>query len=175
MKEIKFGEYIQNHQTSGPIEWVVLEEKEDKCMLTTKYGIDAQVYHTSDEGITWEQSYIRSWLNKEFYDKAFSDIDKKYIIDTLSDGICTDRVFLLSDEEAKKYFSSINANKIIATPYAMSKGLEIGFDDYVSYWLREPGHFISDIWGTKGSVMYGTNGYMLSVKLAVRPTIWVIF
>lgn len=173
MREIKFGNYLQNNQIAEPIEWIVLEEKDNKCLLTTKYGIDAQVYHTSDGNIAWKDSYIRNWLNNEFYNSAFSSAEKMHIDDIILAENCNDKVFLLSRNETSKYFLSINSNKIMATPYTRSKGIDVGQSGWVSYWLRDTGYCIDDTWGTIGASIYGSDGYMLSIKFAIRPAIWI--
>lgn len=55
----------------------------------------------------WEVSTIREWLNKDFYNKAFSKSEKTKICNVvLKTGRRTtnDNVFILSFDEVKKYF-----------------------------------------------------------------------
>lgn len=55
----------------------------------------------------WEVSTIREWLNKDFYNKAFSKSEKGKICNvTLKTGrsITNDNVFILSLDEVKKCF-----------------------------------------------------------------------
>jgi hypothetical protein len=57
-----------------PLEWIVLECKDDAVFLITKNAIDTQPYKKKVESIddermyncAWETSDARSWLNKEF-------------------------------------------------------------------------------------------------------------
>lgn len=80
---IFFGNYPQDaDEIVRPIEWMVLK-KEDKVLLLSKYVLDSQSYDGSWKEITWEMSYIREWLNNEFYGIAFNNAEKKKIQTTL--------------------------------------------------------------------------------------------
>jgi len=99
------------------IEWYVLNQKDSKILLLSKYVLDTKPYHEENTEVTWEKSSIREWLNSTFYNFAFSDEEKKYICKTklanndnekygTEGGQSTvDQVFLLSIEEAKEYFN----------------------------------------------------------------------
>lgn len=88
-------------ENNNSLEWVVCEKDEDthQAFLLSKYLVAIQPYDISD-GSSWEKSYIRRWLNEEFYQKAFNDVEKESIIAwEVSDGYNSihtyDKLFLL--------------------------------------------------------------------------------
>ena len=112
---ITFGKY-----ESEPLEWIVLDRKEESILLFSKKIIDFLPFmenadiETSD--IEWASSSIRTWLNNEFLAAAFSEDEKESILTTtvennaypddifkIKEGVSTeDQVFLPSIEEAQK-------------------------------------------------------------------------
>ena len=149
---ITFGSYEQDGDTSNgaePIEWEILTVKNGKALVISKYILDAKPYNVKGEEITWEKSTLRKWLNKDFYNSAFSGDDKKKIVKTkisnpdnesygTKGGKTTkDKVFLLSVPEIIKSFEFNTWDKeekygysqallIEGTAYAMDNG----FDTY---------------------------------------------
>lgn len=56
MKTIKFGNYWQtNDKTKEIIEWKVLDIKNGKALLISKYALDCRQYHENSCNITWEE------------------------------------------------------------------------------------------------------------------------
>lgn len=152
-----------------PIEWIVLDNVSG--LVLSKTVIDSQAYNNtcfmkgelasiysdfSDAGYTnyannYETSSIRKWLNKDFYNIAFSDFEKEKIDTTLltndayytsvgidgyeelDSNMTNDNIFLLSYNEAKnsKYgFSTASsdydpARATIGSDYAKCQGLKI--------------------------------------------------
>jgi hypothetical protein len=160
---IIFGSYEQdNDSTNGfeAIEWIVLSVEDNKALLLSKYGLEQKSYHDysdlskkyadgqvitdwSDVKITWEECNLRYWLNKDFYDIAFSKNEKACIIetdiinnnntyyDTEGGKITRDRIFLPSLEEMTNnnysfdsdiYKQDIN-RRCKATEYAKAHGV----------------------------------------------------
>ena len=70
---ISMGEYIQNSPGKSPIEWIVIDKREESKLVISKYGIDAKIYNDSSENIKWKTSSLRKWLKKDFIDSAFSE------------------------------------------------------------------------------------------------------
>ena len=68
-----------------PIRWKVLEKQADKLLVISQYGLDCVPYDDQDKNdyspdpVTWEESYIRNWLNGHFYDNAFTREEKDKI------------------------------------------------------------------------------------------------
>lgn len=122
---VTFGRYEQDgNEANGPeeIEWIVLDVKDGKCLLISRYALDTVPYHTEDINITWEKCFLRSWLNSEFLQTAFSDSEQRFILETEVDNSqkqglkrwnnwkktkggkdTKDRIFLLSYREANQY------------------------------------------------------------------------
>ena len=109
---------IQNGEE--PIEWIVLDvdAAERKALVISKYSLDRLLYHSKYEPVTWETCDLRGVLNGEFLNIVFSSEEIDGILDsqlhtedntakgTKGGNDTVDRVFLLSAEEAEKYFSS---------------------------------------------------------------------
>ena len=117
--------------------WRVLEvdRQRENVLLIADAPICVKAYHDRDEDITWEQCSLRKWLNGEYFEKTFSEQEKAAIPETelknLDDLECgtsggndtKDRIFLLSIEEAQKYFKDDRDRSI----------------DEWWWWLRSPG------------------------------------
>lgn len=127
-ESIKFGKYNQSYNSEksdwneDPIEWIILEKDSEnkKVLLISKYILDVRfnVYKSGEKNTTWENSNIRTWLNNEFYNTAFTEEEKNKIKEeqlvnednddymTLGGRDTLDKIFLLSISEARKYFSN---------------------------------------------------------------------
>lgn len=118
---VQFGHYPQTTEGNDntPIEWQILDVQDGKVLLISKYGLDAKPYHEDWTNITWENCTLRTWLNGEFLNKAFTPKEQANILltnvdnsksqgysewDTDGGNNTQDRVFLLSYAEANKYF-----------------------------------------------------------------------
>lgn len=79
---VTFGTYPQ---TAGgnddtPIEWIILDKRDDEYLLISKLALDYQQYNIEHSIVTWETCTLREWLNGDFYNKAFSASEKSRII-----------------------------------------------------------------------------------------------
>lgn len=161
-----------------PIEWLALavDLENEKALLVTKDCICIRQFHESDDttGLSWETSDIRVWLNGEFYDTAFQTEQKAMLLETTvitppnsesgaaGGNDTTDKVFLLSEQEVKQYFTSDEAMA------AQCQGEDC------SWWTRTPGNDNSGYVCTYtdgGLYMTGNTAY--STGVAVRPAIWI--
>lgn len=185
---VLFGTYEQDNYTSNgkeAVEWLVLEVKDGKALVISKYALDYRPYNTSNDHLTWETCSLRMWLNQDFINSAFT-ADEKAMIPTVTvsadknpeystnPGKATqDQVFLLSITEANKYFSDDSARQCETTNYAVAKGADYG---NCGWWLRSPGTYE---WCAAGVVSSGTvdkNGYFFTHAYpAVRPALWIDF
>ncbi len=182
---VKFGLYYQNSiSVKDPIEWIVLERKCGKALLISKYGIDCKPYNPESIDTTWETAPLRKWLNNDFLNSAFNRMEQKKIQTTrvfTPDGYkvrggkaTTDKIFLLSIEEAEQYFPAYSERVCFPTEYAVSKGAWID-DNRCDWWLRSPGQeqdraaYIAHAGyvDNYGCDVYGT--------CCVRPALWVDF
>lgn len=141
---VTLGTYPQTESgnDSTPIEWLVLESDGKTALLISRYALDCQPYSTECISITWEKCTLRSWLNNEFYNRAFSAKEKERILvsdvsadknpayDRRNPGNATkDSIFLLSVAEANKYFASDEARMCAVTDYAIEQVVYYMDDD----------------------------------------------
>ena len=116
---IEFGSYPYDKEgTEKPIEWQILEKYEDgTALILTRNVIDNISYNDRLEETSWETSSIRKWLNEYFYSKAFSENEKKLIKETyLHEEGTKDNIFMLSREEAEKYFAATPEKTLFLAP-----------------------------------------------------------
>ena len=85
-----------------PIEWYVLKEENFGKLLFSRLALFSLNLGWNGTFGTWRDSSLRFYLNRGFYNKAFTENEKKIIINSfLKDPEGTkDNVFLLSYEEA---------------------------------------------------------------------------
>ena len=189
---IKFGTYEQDNNTSNgkeDIEWLVLEVKDGKALVISKYAIDCKPYNTSYTAVTWETCTLRKWLNNDFINAAFS-ADEKAMIPTVTvsadkipdystnPGNATqDQVFLLSITEANKYFSSDSARQCKPTEFAVAGGAYVNSSNgNCWWWLRSPGGYQNDAAFVCSGGDVDEFGYFVNlVTRAVRPALWIDF
>ena len=151
---IEFGNYPQDKDgTEKPIEWIVMKNEGNQVLLLSKYVLDAKPYNEDWEGVTWQTSDIRQWLNNEFYTTAFNKSEKAKIQTSLiknednseygtSEGNDTeDKVFLLSEKEAETLFSDEEERIAKATEYAEKSGVYVNKEKAAWWWLRSPGDY----------------------------------
>ena len=179
---VKFGSYPQTAEgEEQPIEWQVLAKENNKVFVISRYGLDAKRF--DDDSNDWESSEIRQWLNGDFYNKVFTEKEKKYISPSnLSDVGTSDNVFLLSKEEAETYFANDEERKCKATDYAVKNGAFV-YDGsyggeagagYSFWWLRSPdpndGNYVYyvDDGGFIGHYYYVSDDSNLA-----RPALWI--
>ena len=135
LESFTFGTYPNTKDGKvEPIEWIALERRNDKLLIMSKYIIDCKCYNHSFANCSWKDCVLRNWLNNDFYNKAFSDEEKKviqttsitneYTINskTYDLGTTKDKIFILDDDEVIEYFSfedekefGYQVGKIIAT------------------------------------------------------------
>ena len=186
---INFGAYEQDNNTSNgkeDVEWLVLEIKDGKALVISKYALDCKPYNTSYTDVTWETCTLRRWLNNDFINAAFS-AEEKTIIPTVTvssdknpeystnPGNATqDQVFLLSITEADKYFSSDSARQCEPTDFAIANGAWENDSGNCWWWLRSPGgnQYRAALVDYDGDV--GESGSDVSNDYdAVRPALWI--
>ena len=94
-----------------PLRWRIIEINDDEIMLISDKLLDCVPYNRVSEAVNWQDSYLREFLNEEFYDRAFSVKEKEAIIEkkirndpnrsynTDCGNTTADKVFVLSSEE----------------------------------------------------------------------------
>lgn len=188
---IYFGTYEQDNNFSNgkeEIEWRVLEKDENGRMLVvSKYALDCRNYHSSVKQITWEDSDIRSWLNNDFYSNAFASSEKSAVKTVTNENTgnsdfnvnggnkTSDKIFILSIDEAKRYLPNNIDRMCQATKYAESKGTELdSLTHNCRWWLRSPGSTLYSAASVKIDGFILNMGTPVSVdKAFVRPAMWI--
>lgn len=201
---VTFGTYPQTEsgKDDTPIEWLVLDydEKNNKTLLISKYGLDCQPYNKGYTEVTWETCTLRTWLNSTFLKKAFSSAEQSAILttnvgnskkrgytgwNTDSGNNTEDQIFLLSYSEASRYFDvTYNGRKSIKsftapTIYAIAHGAYTSSSDYTEegwatgiWWLCSPGD------KQDAAAVVNHDGFLNSQTVfysivMVRPAIWL--
>ena len=187
---IYFGTYEQDNKESNgkeEIEWIVLDVQDSQALVVSKYALDCQKYHGKYGDITWDKCDLRKWLNREFLNTAFCDTEKAMIPtvtvkaepnpDYETDpGVDTqDKVFLLSIQEAARYFPTDDDRECAGTLYAQEMDAYIqGITRNCWWWLRSPGDDPRDAAYVLSNGEIIPYGYFIGIyNIAVRPALWI--
>ncbi len=192
--KLRYGAFPQGSKGEiQPLMWRVLAVEKDKALIITEQLIDTMQYNSFSDDITWEKCSLRFWLNNTFITSAFGGSLPRRVMVTTNDnpdnpkhgtegGAPTeDKVFLISVEEAEKYFKD-NADRMAGvTEYAQKQGAWVS-NDYLLpngekaglWWLRSPGY----ISHTASRVLINGDinshgGSIVRENVAVRPAMWI--
>ena len=163
---VYFGNYYINNSTDKePIMWRVLSVTDDDMYLLSDRIIESGSYHTTNDAVTWEKCQLRSWLNDDFLNAAFTSEEQQAIKTTLvkDNPHCTsnttygndtlDKVFLLDTQDCIKteygfdneFFPMDYTLMGKNTPYVIENGgfnvSGIGeyYESNSTWWLRSGG------------------------------------
>ena len=189
---IEFGRYEQDNDPMDgpePIRWLVLAEKDGRCLLWSVYVLDEQPYHEVQESVVWKNCSLRAWLNDAFLNTAFTENEQALIAKTrlankpnpaggTSGGNDTeDRVAIISFDELliygvnKPFLEGLWAE---ATDWAVAHGVDRHEWYWTAmWWLRTPGQTADQ---ATYCDMAGQPIYTTAVNnggIGVRPMIWV--
>ena len=174
-----FGKYEQDKNTDGmeDIEWVVLDKKGSSALVISKYVLDYQRFCTNQDA-KWEECALRTWLNDDFFNKAFTAeeremIQKSEITSEIRYGsteIVTDFMFLLSEKEAELYFSSNAVRQALGTKYVLSQ-INNNDSQTTNWWLRNR----DDKYGYAFFINVDGKFFTGPVdrKYGIRPSMWI--
>ena len=188
--EFYLGTFEQDNNLSNgkePIVWQVLAVENGRVLVLSKYGLDMRLFNDTMTPVTWESCSLRKWLNGEFYQNAFSDAEKAVIMETTisnpsspkygTDGgnATTDKVFLLSEEEAKEtYFSDMASRVCYPTQYAIAKNAFISSIGGTWWWTRSPAMSRMHFTFVGGSGAIEPEGFEVTEDRGVaRPAMWL--
>ncbi len=188
---VTIGQYEQDNDLSNgdePIEWQVLAAEEDRVLVISKYGLFTMPFNMDLYDVTWESSFLRAWLNVEFFRSAFNESEQQRILQvtlknpdnpeygTAGGNDTADRIFLLSIDEAEKYIGSNTERQCKPTAYAEANGAYVDSDSgYSWWWLRTPGSptvpNAANV-SLNGSI-FTFGGFVFSTDAMVRPALWL--
>jgi hypothetical protein len=199
---VYFGNYWQE-DTNGdgvadtsdqktPIKWRVLGETNNKVLLMAEQCLDAQPYNETRESVTWETCTLRTWLNEDFMNLAFTTqeqaaISKETIV-TEGDPFCetteaystTDKIFLPSKEDVMKTeFGFLcterecDSRTTDNTVYCASKEGRLAVGEKDNYWLRNQGqlNIAACSVAVNGVIVY--LAYVDHTSVGVRPMFYL--
>ncbi len=143
-------------------------------------------WHNEQVPVTWEKSDLRTWLNSEFLNTAFTSKERMAIRNVIRDnsddfkngttvGANTiDKVILLNGAEWKRYFETGKPSRVMPTAYALKQGVYANETGTVAWWFRSPGTQETspaylNSWGDLGSRNHQVN----ETIIGVRPVMWV--
>lgn len=162
------------------IEWLALavDKENEKALLVSKDAVAMMPFDGDDPySSDWESSTIRTWLNNDFVNTAFTSEEASKILTTTISVVAnseygtiggsptTDKVFLLSEEEINRYFPDGESRCI---NYEYEDGT-----DLADWWTITPGEDSGRavVILAEGTIL--TDGYAVGTELGIRPTIWI--
>jgi hypothetical protein len=181
-KDLRGGYWAERHRwiafgrhDGKPIIWRILETGETDqgnpmAFLLAEDAVGENMEFDYSDDNDWDSSYIKRWLNDDFYYAAFSEKEQRAIVNRTyyyggsrkrSDRKATSKVFLLSTDEAenKRFFANY-ADRVAEFE-----------NNTISWWLRSPGFSEDD------AAIVGTGGGVIDIGLyvyhggAVRPAL----
>ena len=182
-----FGNYHQDttKQNKTPIEWIVLAKEENRILVISKKVLDYIPFETMLINRTWEYSNVRKELNSTFFNNAFNDYEKALIQNTLvkadknpmfgtgGNKDTYDKIFLLSVQEAQKYFSSDEARQCYPTNYVAANSTIEKVDRTIGWTLRSSGKNETYCSRVLAGGAIDAAGYTITTENRVRPAMWI--
>ncbi len=190
---ITFGQYEQDNNLSNgkeAIEWLVLDVKDGRALVISRYALDCLKMHPTYDTISWETCWMRGWLNNDFMNTAFSSeqqnqialtslsVDPEPVFDGPDWGYnpgnpTQDKLFFLTVTEAERYFANDDARSCLLTPYTASKDVNKA-GGYADWWLRNGGAWEMMFSVVSWSGYIYTNGVNSnSGGYSIRPAMWL--
>ncbi len=169
-----YGEYWQREAEKDgkeDIEWIVLNKAEGRILVISKYALDYKQYHSSGTHTKWDDCSLKTWLNGDFLNAAFSAAEQHKIA-------CIDQkrgsIFLMDMNDINSFLPTNGSRKCKATRYVRAKTNFANEENgNCRWWLQasgldsghastvEPDGFIDEL----GDSIYFAN--------AIRPVMWV--
>jgi hypothetical protein len=162
----------------GDRDWLVLKQNKNGMLVVSKHLLNITHYYDSPVNIAnidtdWENCSLRNDLNNVYYG-TFTTLEKQKILkirninhdnhqfNTPGGNHTIDHIFLLSIEQAMKYFKNNQQRKAYGsnnTPFP--------------YWLRSPGidRRFAAVVRNDGSI--SINGDSVRVNHYLRPAMWI--
>ena len=184
-----------------PITWRVLDVQGSSAFLMADLVLDSQDYHYSTSNRTiggstvyannYKESHIRSWLNSNFYNTAFTAAEKARIQTTTVDNsvastgyssntyACadtSDKVYLLSYSEATNasYGLSTDASRQLkSSAYAQSQGVYTASNGNSQWWLRSPSYYYADYARIVNNYGNASYTFVIDTISGVVPALWI--
>lgn len=157
-------------QSNEPIEWQVYRVSEDGvAWLISKCSLERKEFHNKHTAITWEQSTLYKWLNSSFYEKSFSEKEKKTMMPIDASGSF---VTIISHYEAETYLENPDIRCSAPSELAKAHGAKPNSKGLCPYWTRKIDSDLKQAQIISGSGNYRMLKYFMDF-VSVRPVIAV--
>ena len=102
---ITYGNYNGNS-----LDWIILDEKDGNYLVQAAHSIDTRSFIDDsnwnyeddwESTVSWENSDLRTWLNEDFYEEAFTSNERKSIQTSVRDSNSDDADADNSSEETQ--------------------------------------------------------------------------
>ena len=194
-----FGRYEQDNDTANgpePIDWLVLrvDEEAGRALLLARCGLDTRRFHDKGGRVNWVDCSLRTWLNADFLEAAFSPEEQAAIplthVDNsgaqarperpLASDDTEDRLFLLSYAEYMADVGTRDIRVCAPTDYALAQGAFYSRDGDETdgraagrWWLRSSGEERYYTMMISPAGVLNTYMYANETGICVRPALWV--
>ncbi|MBQ6173658.1 MAG: hypothetical protein IJK28_03455 [Clostridia bacterium] len=176
-----FGRYPQSGEESSPIEWLVLDRRENRKLLLSRDCLSVQTYFPVLKSVRWPESNLRGWILEIFLRRAFTEEERRLIghpdAPSAAGGTCReDPVFVLSRSELNFYLPAAADRVALASANAdelLRKRGYIHHDGTCSWWIRPegaPNGFKQPVVRRRGN--YSTFS-CCDLGALVRPALWL--
>lgn len=179
-----FGGFYQDDINSEkPIEWIILKKQGNRLIALSKYALISKAYNEKEESTSWFDCSLRRYLNTEFLNSAFSNIEIGYLDVYMSSADAnnkyskimqgrdaSDRVFLLSMKELEDLPAAVRQ----CEPTSIVKN-EVQSDENgkCRWWLRTLGYDTDCASGVYANGRIDLGGFLVNTESAVRPAICI--
>ncbi|MBR6072149.1 MAG: tetratricopeptide repeat protein [Acholeplasmatales bacterium] len=178
---IYFGRFPYTKYEDSTIVWKIIKEEKDKALiLAVEHSmgyLDDCMRRFDIKSNRYDKSFIRSFLNEEFYNKAFNEEEKEIIIETIIDNSIASTGYDSFDYDYK----CVNTkDKLFLPSYKEIESMldygDIDDEDFKSnfyWWLRTPDESFEDLVSCINDLgEYGTID-IDDLGVAVRPACWI--
>lgn len=188
---VTMGRYEQDNNAANgkePVEWQVLEVKEDQALLISRLCLDARAFNQRFIPMTWAECDLRAWMNDVLFNELFTAEEQAQVLPTEVVNLgnthygtyggedTVDKLYLLSLYEVTQYLPQKADRACAPTAYAVANGAYVNKENGNTWWiLRTPGNRQIDICGV--SADGGISGYgsrdVNRASGTLRPVMWV--
>ena len=144
---VYFGECEINGISDGKekIPWRVIYKEGNRALIISESVLTVVPFcGQRSSGVNWVNSFLRKWLNEDFYTTSFSSEEKSLISITEIDSsneyssqeVTNDYLFILSVDELEKYLNENNIGGHPTVAVRLTYDNQISENDMISYWTR---------------------------------------
>lgn len=173
--------------TGRPGEWIVLQinDEEESALIAATESVGRIPYNKDNtKPITWENCYLRSWLNKSYF-TYFRASEKASVCEASipasdkSDKNVQDYVFILSEGETKALYKTKEERILLSSNELNTIHIRLdGWREVSNSWLRADSTAneigVEEIPICDCSGDFGTSNKVDSKNTGVRPCMWVV-